>query len=384
MRLCVIYSLINVLISVFLIEGAERTKKQLSIGNFTSIIRSQIDVNQTTFVMSWNDMNDFEWISAQNKELCAQNQFQDKCGYTAFIVCHTDDSETSGISRLKRILEFVEKTNLELELSQFPIYNKQNEGLCLYGYMLASTASRLAQMNDQIIIQPLPAEAKMRPGIFDDPSFTVRQENTASNKVSKIAEVNIHIDLCPGAMTSASTASKLSIDFIQRLQDVIETEANKHIRGRSLMAKSFFWTSLNIDSEYSKTNSTIDRRLETNQVDHAIMWESIIQDASNPTFDCANFIRESIVKIYPRPSQNSYSFIYKFLVQNDHQKVCVDFFVLGVASQSEVCSVEKQDSMRLHNDYAQWILQSGEIDQRPFFDKGLTGLGQVVQVGIFF
>ena len=51
-----------------------------------------------------------------------------------------------------------------------------------------------------------------------------------------------------------------------------------------------------------------------------------------------------------------------------------------MSAQPEVCSVESVEQPRTLNDIAQWITQTGVLNKRPFWDAGITGEGQIVQV----
>jgi len=65
---------------------------------------------------------------------------------------------------------------------------------------------------------------------------------------------------------------------------------------------------------------------------------------------------------------------------NGDVSACVEALVSSISYRPEVCSVEVIPEMEFFNAEAQWILQSGTPNYRPFFDAGLSGAGQVVSV----
>ena len=60
---------------------------------------------------------------------------------------------------------------------------------------------------------------------------------------------------------------------------------------------------------------------------------------------------------------------------------CVVSLVAALASRSSVITVESNSEVTSDsNSNAQWISQSNQEQHRPFFDAGITGLGEVVSV----
>ena len=61
-------------------------------------------------------------------------------------------------------------------------------------------------------------------------------------------------------------------------------------------------------------------------------------------------------------------------------RLCMMATVAGLATMPEVCAVDTEPTYETSNVNSQWIIQSGAQDERPFFDVGLDGSGQVVAV----
>ena len=59
---------------------------------------------------------------------------------------------------------------------------------------------------------------------------------------------------------------------------------------------------------------------------------------------------------------------------------CLLSVVAGLSVQPEICHVDTIAQVELFNTEAQWIVQSAKPDYRPFWDQGLDGRDQVVNV----
>jgi len=72
------------------------------------------------------------------------------------------------------------------------------------------------------------------------------------------------------------------------------------------------------------------------------------------------------------------------LYPDEEEKVvnseCLLAFIATLSARPEVCSVEATTGLELFNHIAQWTTQSHMPNYRPFWDKGITGKGVVVQV----
>ena len=276
-----------------------------------------------------NQFNTFESAQAKNNE------------ETGYLICHQDSSNLSGGERKAEILNLARKNELDMNLSDQAIYNRDG-AYCSYGSMAPSTAVLFNGINDEkITAQPLSTMAKIRTGAFDELSSTS----------DRFPKVTIHIDLCPGTANSDTASARLASSFVEKTRSDLETHFN-------------YFQALESISD------TKDR------------FDALFEDASNADFDCLNIINEAVIELDFISSVQSYQIRYTLSNIADESKICHDFFVVALATQTEVCSVEKQARINLFNDQSQWILQSGaeNTNQRPFFDKGISGAGQVVQV----
>ena len=88
-----------------------------------------------------------------------------------------------------------------------------------------------------------------------------------------------------------------------------------------------------------------------------------------------------------RPAQESeYVYItgidqaFSSLKNDEMFHTCIVSMVAYLSTRAEVCSLSPIRKSGLKNTEAQWIVQSGTNDARPFWDAGIKGSGQVIQV----
>ena len=392
--------------------------QMLSHERFSQILSSEdIDgLSNDETNAAWEEMIAFEWQQMENQTSCVEDSKQSQlnpdetniCDKYGFIVCHLDESNASGLYRKNEILKLARAIGHEISLSDFPIYNN-NDGMCHYGTLTVSAARAMNQISDYIMVQPLSSVGKIRKGsISDDEEIKNKQndtfeheqmsssdsENKDSKQVDEFPMIRVHATLCPNIVNSPTAATQLASNFLSVTQHDLKVEMNDNGSRRSLLAESFFWTSsfVSLDeggndaqhenprndrssfsSEYSSNTHKHNRRLK---------WTSILQDALSPEVDCPSVLTKAAIKVEFITSEQSYDLSYEFSTENKEWTVCHNAFIVSLATKREVCSVEKEYSAMLLNSQSQWILQSGVTEERPWFDKGLTGTGQVVQVSL--
>ena len=342
---------LSILLRLSQISGASMGFSCTDKESYVSSFQAQFCNNHISS-SDWEGIQHFEWEKASFE------------GTTAFFVCHLDNSTLSGNIRREKIESLTTGIGLDVKLDEYPIYNADGT-YCANGYgpMTRTTADHLHDMSDKkIIVHPLSAMEKIRKGSFDDISFTSEAEINTASQTSSISILSIHADLCPGAVQSHSAAAQLASDFVNKIRNNLKAEVDINGHDRSDIAQSLYFTASEADS------------------DNKAQFNEFFENASNPDFDCMHIIEKTAIVIETSSSGQSYQVSYEFGSDDHESKVCYDYFIVGLATQKEVCSVEKQDKIRLLNEHAQWILQSGIEEQRPFFDKGLSGTGQVVQV----
>ena len=58
--------------------------------------------------------------------------------------------------------------------------------------------------------------------------------------------------------------------------------------------------------------------------------------------------------------------------------ICMLALVGALSTMEDVCTVEFQENAKVYNNVAQYLVQSGIKNSRPWFDSGLNGRGQTV------
>jgi len=104
--------------------------------------------------------------------------------------------------------------------------------------------------------------------------------------------------------------------------------------------------------------------------------KSALQFLSSKNYECAESLRSSDVFSYRRSNNG-------FIVTTSNKIVsqtCLKAIIGAFADDNRVCWVEPWNKVSLLNDRAQWIVQSGTEDYKPWYDLELRGKGQVVAV----
>jgi len=113
------------------------------------------------------------------------------------------------------------------------------------------------------------------------------------------------------------------------------------------------------------------------------MYNSILETAAqDPAYGCVSETLINNLNIQVEVSSSQHLISYEFInaSQDDKDYVCSNAFIIGLSTQPEVCSVERVKQIGLFNDYAQWITQSNVENDRSFWDAGITGIDQIVQI----
>lgn len=299
-------------------------------------------------------------LSSELDNLCQDNTQQAACNKfktfeltqvesdedSGYIICHQDSSKLSGRERKAEIFNIARNKRTGLKLSDETIYNRDG-AYCTYGYMASTAAALLNETSDgKITAEPLHFMAKIRTGAFHN-------DDVGDSSSAHLPKVTVHVELCPGIVDSDTSAARLASSLVEKTKGDLKTEVN------------YF--------------DTLEAKSDTHQ-----RFEALLEDAYNTDFDCMNLINEAAIKAKFISSVHLTQISYELANTGEESKICHDFLIISLATQKEICSVEKKVRMKAMNDNAQWILQSGTGEsrrfQKPFFDKGITGAGQVVAV----
>lgn len=356
-------------------EGNKKTNMKLMTENeINSIWSSAMD-------LEWERASQEEKLRGTKRPSTRPGSRLERTGRTSFLLCYMDNSGISGYERKQQIKAEADRMNRSIELYESPVYNNE-DGMCIYATMTASTARKISRTKNGVKVQPLASVLKIRrnSGLSEDDTTPVDSMNLQN--IESTDTTSIMVEISPGFINTEQDAIVLSSDFVARIQDDLEADMMNQGR-RSLTYRSFLWTAGLVDSdddiEDFISSSGAARHLSEVNHDGALMWRSLLNGASDPSLGCIDAIEEASVSVeIPSPARNTFKLEFQFV--GSLSRECFAAYMAGFATQPEICSVEKLTPFRLFNNYAQWILQSNVVDSLPWYDVGLTGLNQVVAV----
>ena len=203
-------------------------------------------------------------------------------------------------------------------------------------YIVSAFASLAESASDSLLVSPLLPEMKLEQGIVDAIVF----DHPMPRKFESI--------VCPGEAASTTEGNLIVNDLIFRA---------KEQQGQSRRR-------LNVFSHSNVVRETSD-------------YDRTLQDEVNS--DVCRDVFESIVW---KVTDQGGSFYFELPKQrtDENARTCLLLFVMNVAAQPEISWLGIVPGMVPLNSEAQWVSQSRQQEQRPFFDVGLDGTGQVIGV----
>lgn len=403
----------------------------ISYGRFKSILSSQIDLDIDHFhgkynngkidskssEIVWQHALDFEWErmiekeknfnTRNNNDNIVQNSSSSSALLFPFLICdlHQESLSKNGLERLIQMKGLLNKTDDYISFYKNVIYNHE-DGLCIYATMSVSTSNKI-HMKDlvNLSIQPLISATKIRRNSIvslDDNDGRVQKKNT---KITNY-RYDILVDITPGVISTKDEAFELAYEFLSRIKnDFVNLRRRKERKNKRQMMRvvseveattnnhtlsepdsienEFLWTSPAMMEKLNRVETTTNRRHLTYTT-----WQSLLEDDSNEhcisLFNDTDDNKSSFIYFTvkePTVLHNTFQIIYEITSLSSNQKSCINRILVNLSVSSEVLSVENRPPIESHNDIAQWILQSRRgSNNTPWYDAGITGQGQVVQV----
>merc|ERR1712226_439426 len=282
---------------------------------------------------------------------------------SAFVICHSN-ADLSGYERKNEVED-------DLHIKVNTLYNGPTQS-CFSASLSHTTLRTFADADEEedeadefISMQPMTSYMKMRAGTVKHVEETVGAEEMYKKLV---------FDMCPGAVHRDVNMEEFGLDLLDRIQE------RDDVTGRSLVAShSFPWTS---DRMQSHLKSYTGRKLSSAHHARVRKWKGVMDRGLNAEHKCADMFDELEVESDGHRDTLAFTLGHGRArnAASATSSDCVLSLVAAIAAQPEVCSVESVPMMKPMNDIAQWITQSGVQNSRPFWDSGLTGADQIIQV----
>jgi len=300
-----------------------------------------------------------------------------------YMICHTKEN-MSGYLRGEEVKAFFDVSELGI------IYN-QHDSTCFLTSVseevLTEVMNEISSSNEMPSIQVQPVTTLMK----------MRRHLTHNVVNEEVRELDVMI--CPGS-SSEDIMNDLMISTDEdEMMDNRETGYRKLISGEDFpwavqhdhaIHKHMRRALHSNESSYSSIPEEIEDQIDSqfllqSQVStddhhgrHLSMWRHALSIASeDEAKECVDMFENMLVidtllgiviRFYPDENEK---------ISNSE---CLLAFIATLSARPEVCSVEATGGFELFNQIAQWTTQSHTPNYRPFWDKGITGKGVVVQV----
>lgn len=285
-----------------------------------------------------------------------------------YMICHTKEN-MSGYLRGEEVKAFFDVSELGI------VYN-QHDSTCFLTSVseevLAVVMNEISSSNEMASIQVQPVTTLMK----------MRRHLTYNVVNEQVRELDVMI--CPGS------SSEDMMNDLMTSTDEDEMMGNGEPGYRKLISGEGFPWALQHDHAIHKhmrrglhsndSQSWLQSQESTNghHSRHLRMWRQALSIASeDETQECVDMFENMLV------IDTLLGIVIRFYPDENKKVVnseCLLAFIATLSARPEVCSIETTGGFEFFNQIAQWTTQSHTPNYRPFWDKGITGKGVVVQV----
>jgi hypothetical protein len=338
------------------------TAQTIDLHTYQSILTSELDTHALEDALVAYD--------AEADFLNEMNLAEDDASRSGYLVCNS----AAGIGGHQRKLAIRKALNIPHGVRMQAVYNKDDRTCVMasieHGAMRSYVKSLATTRDDEkpptngpLEIQPMTSYMKMRKGL-------VEHVEESSNDAAMHKQ--LAVDFC-SASIGFDSSQALAEELLERV-----TNQRDGQNGRSLALQKFAWSS---DSMHRHMR----RHLKSSQSGVTSIherWSRALAQGLDADHRCRSMLDDVEFSF---SSSNKGMFIdLGHGAQDDVASAsnadCVLSVVAALSAQPEVCGISSNVMPKPLNDIAQWITQSGITDQRPFWDAGITGDGEIVQV----
>ena len=318
-----------------------------------------------------------------------------------FVLC-SQARKKSGNERLRLLAQ-----SLGISVERSQTVSNTDEESC---FMVSVTSSTIQTAYEETemsnsSLTPLVDVMKIASGgvsyILDDTEWQPTAASAGGEELSKTTHVaSLMVDLIPSDEVSAVAATQILNDVIAMIQASNSILSSSNLRSFNnnpqlsnivSIRDAFSLTS----SMHSNNNNKHLRSL----ADNNSVWSEALLSGFEASHGCKNMF--DLIQVRERGAIDGFELLLNAAadtVENDGtvwNKSCVISLIIALSVNSAVLSVEvgrplETSSFEETSSTArklaegitnpQWIIQSGIVDQRPFFDHNLDGRGQTVGV----
>ena len=284
----------------------------------------------------WDDVIEMQWNNALNmvdqSTRYLRNDVKTESIGEPFVICNSNP-HGKGLTRIEEIRKVAEVERLSILLNN-------DERTCVTLEINPRKAEEL-EIDDYnyLSIIPYTGGMKIRRGVME----CLLNEGT-SYSCGRDSVIELDVELFDGRVNDDEIEKHMS----HRVKNKIHSHHNRKL-------------SLNrFDLAYRKGNNLDPRSL---------MWQHVSEAENICDLSGIDFNR----------SDDS-SIMEYFLPSNKLEQHCALSFLVALSQEGSVQSISVRQPIELFNTEAQWIVQSGIKNERPWFDSDLSGKNQIVAV----
>jgi hypothetical protein len=365
-------------------------------------------------------MNQHGWFIAES--LAKKSESEGDDGYSfrhlqsheeqqpyPFIVCNRSPLFHTGIQRFWPTVYAAGSERLEA----IPITNQENQ-TCFHISCTAAKAKYIDAVvsDDELVIIPLIDVLKIPMGTIDEVSKPYWRLPSPSDYISSHLtqpwsgihwERIIHVALSPGLLFAAD---KDLVDKAKEIINDVESMAKEGSDRRRYLKKEFeskddqmMGAKVSINDAFSllssQSGTSAYRVMKKVSSPRSIDWARFLEDGLEADHRCNTMLSSLSIRaidkdlrifdiiLNPFDDENM-TFLKKFDEENLEASAsnvnCIISMIMALSVHPRVISVEADVPVTPDDFQSQWITQSKVQGDRPFFDVGLTGAGQIVSV----
>lgn len=309
----------------------------------------------------WNNMISDAWKSAQHIEsqnilLPASLFTTTKISLHPFIVCHLDyESSLCGTQRhdyINSVLLDKSNSGTDFFLDELPIFNHN------YGKVNVEKKKKRA----------------IHKGEAKDSNISDNMDDEKAYGACFYASMNV-------ALTERITKDDgIFITPLASFLKIHRDHSHWNEKEKDMKDNTDFVDNNTVAIAVSVAPGMVSSELEVMELAYYLI--KVFGDEKNEIFSAACDDDFSSLLSFVVTGLNSFSYKIERSTDSFHKITngCYKSFVEYLSLQRHTLSIEKVPRTEQMNDNSQWIVQSGQENERPWSDLGLSGLGEVVQV----
>ena len=320
-----------------------------------------------------------------------------------FLVCSRTDDDSSGYDNLHEILPL-----LGAVTSSVGVLSNRPRESCFIVSTTAAAARQVAVSRKDLTVLPLTDVMKLDAGIIEDVCLDARwtvplaPSNGGSKDDASTWERKIRVGLRPGLGGTTEQVKELANSMVQEIQQMAKEgnrrrqllENDAESTEQSAPKEHYDTFSSSVADTFSVTAPTMITKVfgralaETEEVPaHVSYWSRALAEGIESDAGCSEMFEA--LSVEARIANTGFDLLLNPLkgknfasdeASSASNAACVCSLIAALSIHPNTLEISANRPIKLHNQLAQHIVQSGRPKETPFFEVGLTGKNQIVSV----